>query len=81
MNARETKKSYPLSLIFISFLDTFQLSYQSSPGNSIPVLWTHEGVVWDVDKKQKFRNPGMSNAEDCKTQTLANLTAQFQACL
>uniref|UniRef100_A0A914C5C1 Cell cycle control protein 50A n=1 Tax=Acrobeloides nanus TaxID=290746 RepID=A0A914C5C1_9BILA len=60
------------------FNDTFELSYQSPSGNPIPVPWTYEGVVWDVDKKQKFRNPGMSNAEDCKTQTLANLTAQFK---
>lgn len=39
-----------------SYLDVFTLKYNNGLKN-ITVPWTHEGLVWEVDRKFKYRNP------------------------
>lgn len=62
-------------------IDTFILYYMSNPGTQEIIPWTHKGVVWSVDKNQKFRNPGLANSDDCSSQTLAELQEKFQVIL
>ena len=40
---------------YYSFLDTFALYNINASGAQIP--WTYEGIIWDVDRDKKFKNP------------------------
>lgn len=60
-NVRNTssgeKKIAPCGAIANSmFNDVFTLKYNNGLKN-ITVPWTHEGLVWEVDRKFKYRNP------------------------
>uniref|UniRef100_A0A0N5BC26 Cell cycle control protein 50A n=1 Tax=Strongyloides papillosus TaxID=174720 RepID=A0A0N5BC26_STREA len=58
-----TNKSYaPCGAVANSmFNDTFTLSL-----NSIQVPFTYEGVIWHVDKNNKFKNPESPNGNLCE---------------
>ena len=49
-------------IVFIS--DTFVLTFKPTAGAPVVVPFTTKGVLWEVDKDRKFKNPDGYNPQN-----------------